>query len=99
MPGSLMCCEATRLGKRAESAMLCRHFAEPPPRCEQMCDVCQTGSSGAQQPVQDCTPAAQAMLRVLEAAFTTAKHATLKQLLQAWHKDKVRCCCCCCCCC
>ena len=54
-----------------------------------MCDICQAGAAAAAAPQQlECTQAAQTMLRVLEAGFVTAKHATLKQLLQAWQKDK-----------
>ena len=64
-----------------------RHFGEPPPACNSMCDICTASVKRAA--LEDCTAAAQAMLAVLEAAFKAKKHATLVQLLDAWQKSKV----------
>ena len=79
-------CSTTTHGSTATAVH--RHFGEPPPPCSGMCDIC----AAAKPPSvpEDCTPAAQALLAVLEAGFKVKKHATLAQLLDAWHKSKVR---------
>ena len=68
-------------------AVACRHFGEPPPACNGMCDICSAAPAG--RTLQDFTPAAQSMLAVLEAGFKAQKRATLTQLLDAWGKNRV----------
>jgi len=70
-------------------AVLARHFGEPPPPCNAMCDLCLKEPGKAGRRTVDITGKGQAVLRTLQAQHAAQKKCTLIQLVDRWRSSRI----------